>query len=553
MESQSVLLGVDSDRRVLAALQHDLTRRFQADYRIVTADTPEAALAELDADADVAVVIAGQWLTGTTGIDFLAACHQLHPAAKRLLLITYGDFLAGKAAVHAMALGQVDHYVNKPWGNPELELYPTVSELLSQQSRTAVVAGSQPEVVRVVGPQWSPRSHKLRDLLTRNSIPHGFYDVTKPEGRQLLERAGVAPVDQPPGDHPIVLLFDGRVLIDPPNEQLAAVLGVQTRPQSSLYDLTVVGGGPAGLTAAMYAASEGLKTLMLEPEAIGGQAGTTSLIRNYLGFPRGISGRELASRAMEQALVMGAEIVFVQSAVGLEVSGSDRLLNLADGSQARSRAVVIATGVTYRRLDVPGAEDLLGAGVFYGAAVTEAAAMEDQRAFVVGGANSAGQAAVHLSRSSSQVTLLVRGPSLSSQMSAYLINELKRASNISVWLNTVITRVDGRGPLETISLQDFRTGREWTEPAEGLFVLIGADPHSDWLAETVERDIRGFIVTGSDIVHWSLDRPALPQETSTPGVFAAGDVRHGSVKRVASAVGEGAAGIQQVHGYLAAW
>jgi thioredoxin reductase (NADPH) len=377
MESQSVLLGVDSDRRVLAALQHDLTRRFQADYRIVTADTPEAALAELDADADVAVVIAGQWLTGTTGIDFLAACHQLHPAAKRLLLITYGDFLAGKAAVHAMALGQVDHYVNKPWGNPELELYPTVSELLSQQSRTAVVAGSQPEVVRVVGPQWSPRSHKLRDLLTRNSIPHGFYDVTKPEGRQLLERAGVAPVDQPPGDHPIVLLFDGRVLIDPPNEQLAAVLGVQTRPQSSLYDLTVVGGGPAGLTAAMYAASEGLKTLMLEPEAIGGQAGTTSLIRNYLGFPRGISGRELASRAMEQALVMGAEIVFVQSAVGLEVSGSDRLLNLADGSQARSRAVVIATGVTYRRLDVPGAEDLLGAGVFYGAAVTEAAAMED--------------------------------------------------------------------------------------------------------------------------------------------------------------------------------
>jgi thioredoxin reductase (NADPH) len=325
---------------------------------------------------------------------------------------------------------------------------------------------------------------------------------------------------------------------------------VQTRPESSLYDLTVVGGGPAGLTAAMYAASEGLKTLMLEPEAIGGQAGTTSLIRNYRGFPRGISGRELASRAMEQALVMGAEIVFVQSAVGLEVSGSERLLNLADGSQARSRAVVIATGVTYSRLDVPGADDLLGAGVFYGAAVTEAAVMEDQRAFVVGGANSAGQAAVHLARFSSQVTLLVRGPSLSGRMSAYLIDELERASNISVWLNTVITRVDGRGRLETISLQDSKTGREWTEPAGGLFVLIGADPHSDWLADTVERDSRGFLVTGSDIVQWPLDRAPLPQETSTPGVFAAGDVRHGSVKRVASAVGEGAAAIQQVHRYL---
>jgi thioredoxin reductase (NADPH) len=316
MELQSILLAVDSDREALAALDHDLTRRFAGDYRIVTAETPEAALAELDADDEIAVVIAGQWLIGTTGTDFLSVCHQLHPAAKRLLLITNGDFPGGQAAVRAMALGLLDDYVNKPWGNPELELYPTVSELLSQRSRSAVVAGSQPEIVRIVGPQWSSRSHQLRDVLSRNSIPHGFYDVTKPEGRQLLERAGVATVDLPPGDHLIVLLFDGRVLIDPPNAQIAQVLGVQTRPESSLYDLTVVGAGPAGLTAAMYAASEGLKTLLLEPEAIGGQAGTTSLIRNYLGFPHGISGRELASRAMEQALVMGAEIVFVQSRWG---------------------------------------------------------------------------------------------------------------------------------------------------------------------------------------------------------------------------------------------
>jgi len=546
MGSESVLLAVDSDHDVLGTLERDLTRRFAADYRIVTADHSQAALAELDVDDDVALVIAGQWLTGTTGIDVLSACHQRYPAAKRLLLITYGDFLGGQAAVRAMALGQVDHYVNKPWGNPELALYPTVSELLSQRSRSSAVAGSQPEVVRIVGPQWSARSHQLRDLLTRNSIPHGFYDVSKPEGRQLLEQAGVAPVDQP-----VVLLFDGRVLVDPANEHIAEVLGVQTRPERSLYDLTVVGGGPAGLTAAMYAASEGLKTLIVEPEAVGGQAGTTSLIRNYLGFPRGISGRELASRAMEQALVMGAEIVFVQSAVGLGASGCERLLQLADGSQARSRAVVIATGVTYRHLDVAGADELLGAGVFYGAAVTEAAAMEGQRAFVVGGANSAGQAAVHLARSASRVTLLVRGPSLSERMSAYLINELKRTSNISIWLNTVITRVEGRGRLEAIWLKNSVTGRERSESADGLFVLIGADPHSDWLADTVERDSRGFLVTGSDVIHWPLQRPPLPQETSMPGVFAAGDVRQGSVKRVASAVGEGAAAILQVHRYLA--
>jgi thioredoxin reductase (NADPH) len=541
---QPVLLGVESDRDILTALQRDFTRRFASDYRIVIAETPEVALAQLDAGDQIAVVIAGQWLTDVSGIEFLSACHQLHPAAKRLLLITYGDFLGSRAAVRAMALGQVDHYVNKPWGNPEVDLYPTVSELLSQWSRT--VAGSHPEVVRIVGPRWSPRAHQLRDLLTRNSIPHGFYDADKPEGRGLLEQAGVAHVEQP-----AVLLFDGRILIDPPNEQIAEVLGVQTRAESTLYDLAVVGGGPAGLTTAMYAASEGLKTLVLEPEAVGGQAGTTSLIRNYLGFPRGISGRELASRAMEQALVMGAEIVFVQPAVGLEISGWERLLSLADGNQARSRAVVIATGVRYRRLDVPGADELLGAGVFYGAAVTEAAALEGQRAFVIGGANSAGQAAVHLARFASHVTLLVRGPSLSVGMSTYLIHEIQRASNIRIWHNSTVTGVHGHGRLEAISVSHSATDSEQIEPADGLFVLIGADPHSDWLANTVECDSKGFLLTGQDLSHWPLDRPPLSQETSAPGVFAAGDVRHGSVKRVASAVGEGASAVQQVHHYLA--
>jgi thioredoxin reductase (NADPH) len=544
--AQPVLMAVDHDRDILTTMQRDLSRRFAADYRIVTADTPDAVLADLDADDHVAVVIASQWLTDTTGVDFLSVCHQLYPDAKRLLLVSHGDYVAGTAAVRAIALGQLDQALNKPWGDPELELYPAVSELLSQQRRNAVVAGTRPEVVRIVGPQWSARSHQLRDLLTRNSVLHGFYDVATPEGRQLLERAGVAP-----GDHPVVLLFDGRVLVDPQNELLAEALGVQTKPASSRYDLAVVGGGPAGLTAAMYAASEGLTTALLEREAVGGQAGTTSLIRNYLGFPRGISGRELASRAVEQALVMGAELVFVRSVVGLETRGEDRLLILADGNQACSRTVVIATGVTYRRLNVPGVDELLGAGVFYGAAVTEATALEGKRAFVVGGANSAGQAAIHLARFVSHVTLLVRGPALSERMSAYLINELERASNISVWLNTTVTRVQGRGRLEAIQVRD-STGQERTEPADGLFVLIGADPHSDWLADSVERDSQGFLLTDSDLAHWPTDRPPLPQETSTPGVFAAGDIRHGSVKRVASAVGEGASAIQQVHRYLAA-
>ena len=545
--AQPVLLAVDNDPDIITALRRDLTRRFATDYRIVTAKTPEAALAELDVDDQVAVALAGQWLTDTTGVDFLSACHQLYPAAKRVLLITHGDYAGGTAAVRAISLGQLDQGLNKPWGDPELELYPAVSDLLSQRRRATVAAGSQPEVARIVGPQWSARSHQLRDLLSRNNIVHGFYDVAKPEGRQLLEQAGVTS-----GDRPIVLLIGGQVLVDPPNERLAEALGVQTKPARSRYDVAVVGGGPAGLTAAMYAASEGLATLLLEREAVGGQAGTTSLIRNYLGFPRGISGRELTARAVEQALVMGTEMVFTRSAVGLEARDEDRLLTLADGNQAISRTVVIASGVTYRRLDVPGVEELLGAGVFYGAAVTEATAMEGQRAFVVGGANSAGQAAVHLARFASHVTLLVRGPSLSAHMSAYLINELERASNVSVWPNTTVIGVYGQGRLEAIAVRDSTTGQTCTEPAAALFVLIGADPHSDWLAHIVERDPQGFLITDLDVVNWPLDRPPLSQETSTPGVFAAGDVRHGSVKRVASAVGEGASAVQQVHRYLAA-
>jgi thioredoxin reductase (NADPH) len=549
--AKPTLVVVTDDPGTLTAATQALERRFGADYQVVAADAPAAALTALgQAGEQVALLLAGQWLEGMTGIEFLCRAHELHPAAKRVLLIPFGDVAAGVAGLQAMALGQLDHWLNTPWGAPELQLYPEVSELLGQWARATARAGSRSEWVRVVGPRWSARSHELRDLLGRNNIPHGFYDAREEDGRRLLAQAGLEATDQP-----VVLLSDGRVLVDPPTERLAQALGAQTRPGPGRYDLAVVGAGPAGLAAATYAASEGLRTLLLEREAIGGQAGTTSLIRNYLGFPRGISGGDLAARATEQAVVFGAELVYTQPATSLRSNGADRVL--ANSTQAVSRTVVVATGVSYRRLPVPGLEELLGAGVFYGAAVTEAKAVQGQRVLVVGGANSAGQAAVHLARHAEQVTLLVRGGSLADGMSAYLVEELQRAGNVAVRLRTEVTAVEGAGRLEAVTVRDGVTEATETLPAAALFILIGAEPHTDWLASAVERDERGFVLTGRDLLRagrppqgWPLDRPPLLLETSLPGVFAAGDVRHGSVKRVASAVGEGAIAIQLVHQYL---
>ena len=551
--AKPTLVVVTDDPGTLTAATQALERRFGADYQVVAADAPAAALTALgQAGEQVALLLAGQWLEGMTGIEFLCRAHELHPAAKRVLLIPFGDVAAGVAGLQAMALGQLDHWLNTPWGAPELQLYPEVSELLGQWARATARAGSRSEWVRVVGPRWSARSHELRDLLGRNNIPHGFYDAREEDGRRRLAQAGLEATDQP-----VVLLSDGRVLVDPPTERLAQALGAQTRPGPGRYDLAVVGAGPAGLAAATYAASEGLRTLLLEREAIGGQAGTTSLIRNYLGFPRGISGGDLAARATEQAVVFGAELVYTQPATSLRSNGADRVLTLANSTQAVSRTVVVATGVSYRRLPVPGLEELLGAGVFYGAAVTEAKAVQGQRVLVVGGANSAGQAAVHLARHAEQVTLLVRGGSLADGMSAYLVEELQRAGNVAVRLRTEVTAVEGAGRLEAVTVRDGVTEATETLPAAALFILIGAEPHTDWLASAVERDERGFVLTGRDLLRagrppqgWPLDRPPLLLETSLPGVFAAGDVRHGSVKRVASAVGEGAIAIQLVHQYL---
>jgi thioredoxin reductase (NADPH) len=470
-----------------------------------------------------------------------------------VLLCPYGDVATGLAALQAVSLGQLDHWLNTPFGPPELRLYPAVAKLLGRWARETAGAGSLPEPVRLVGPRLSPRTHALRDLLSRNNIPHGFYQTESDDGRRLLASAGLGPIGRP-----VVLLTDGRVLVDPPNERLAQALGAETRPAAGRYDVAVVGAGPAGLAAAVYATSEGLATLLLEREAVGGQAGTTSLIRNYLGFPRGISGKELAARANEQAQMFGAELVYAQPATGLRADGPDRVLALADGSQAVSRSVVLATGVSYRRLPVPGLEDLVGRGVFYGAAVTEAQAMAGQPVLVVGGANAAGQAAVHLARYASQVTLLVRGPSLAEGMSAYLRGELERTANITVLTRTEVTAVHGTGRLEAVTVADRAGGRARTLPAPALFILIGAEPHTDWLAAAVRRDRLGFVLTGRDLggvggsaPAWPLARPPLLLETSLPGVFAAGDVRHGSVKRVASAVGEGAIAVQLIHQYLA--
>jgi thioredoxin reductase (NADPH) len=432
----------------------------------------------------------------------------------------------------------------KGWASPEEWLYPDVQEALSRWSRA-----NRPrhEVVRLVGEQWSQRSHELRDLLTRNAVQNGFVDVHSDEGRELLTEHGLNG-----SELPVAVLFDGRVLVDPSNVELAAALGGRTKPDTKPYDLVIVGAGPAGLAAAVYGASEGLRTVAFEPEALGGQAGTSSMIRNYLGFPRGLSGKQLTARAYEQARLLGAEFIFMLRATGLEVQGDQRVVHLSDGSEAIGSAVVIATGVSYRRLGIPSLDDLLGAGVFYGAAVTEARAVSGLRVYVIGAGNSAGQGAVHLARYAESVTMVCRGESLEESMSDYLIHEVERLPNIRTLFHTQV--IGGRGVtrLTALELEDIQTGECRKVDASAVFVMIGAVPLTDWLANTLDRDEQGYVRTGEDIdrASWPLDRDPFLLETSLPGVFAVGDVRAGSVKRVASAVGDGSVAIRFVHEYL---
>ena len=551
-----VLLAVDDDPNDLDKIQRELRKRYGADYHVACQTSAEAALKRLEdlksAGEEVAVLLADQWMPGMTGTELLTRAHQLYPSAKRALLYEWGNRTTREPILQAMALGQIDYYVPKPEHSPDEEFHRSIAQFLDEWARDQRPAAM---AVRIVGERWSPRSHELRDILSRSVIPHVFYPVDSEEGRGLLARW-----DMTSARLPVVIVFDRLPLVNPSNAEITdafemiSPFGVNTLPDVRNFDLVIVGAGPAGLAAAVYGASEGLRTVVVERETFGGQAGTSSLIRNYLGFSRGISGSELAWQAYQQAWLFGATFRLARQATGLRRDGDELVVTLSDGTEVAGRAVILATGVSYRRLDVPSLEALVGKGVFYGAAASEAQAMEGREVYVVGGANSAGQAAMHLSRYASRVTMLVRGDSLTRSMSDYLIQEIEAAQNVDVRCHTQVIDGGGEGRLEHLVLENPASGLTETVRAAALFVLIGAAPHTGWLPEEIQRDKRGFVVTGQDLLRdghppqaWPLGRPPLHLETSMPGVFAAGDVRYGSVKRVASAVGSGANAIQSVH------
>jgi thioredoxin reductase (NADPH) len=546
-----VIFVITAERSVLGALETDLERRFGTDCRILSAQDPDRALGELTALAEwheqVALLIADQSLREMTGVAFLERAHALHPLAKRILLVER-DYTAANPIVPAMMLGQIDFHLVKPWF-PEQSLFPAVGEFLADW------AGSREPgftMFRIVGPAGSARAHEIRDLLTRLAMPYVFHAESSEAGRRLLREAG-----RDGSRLPVVLRHDGRVLVEPSDAELIEAIGGGTQLSTDVYDLVIVGAGPAGLTAAVYAASEGLETVVLEQGISGGQAAMSSRIRNFPGFTWGIGGHDLTYRACEQAWLFGANMVFAQQATAFSAHGDERRIRVADGREVAARTVVLATGVTWRRLGTPRLEALIGAGVFYGAAASEARAMRGRHVCVVGGANSAGQAAAHLARHADSVTLLVRGDSLAG-MSQYLANQLLRTPNVTVRLGVEVVDGEGVGRLEAVTLRH-RAGDELELlPTSALFAHIGAEPRTEWLEGSVARDRSGYVLTGADLLRgadprsdWPLARPPLLFETSLPGVFAAGDVRHGSIKRVASAVGEGAVAVQLVHQYLA--
>ena len=507
-------------------------------------------LRELKATGEeVAMVLAEQWMAGMTGVEFLSHTRKYYQSAKRALLVAWGDRTASKPLLQAMELGRIDYYVNKPWGPHDERFHRVIGEFLYDWAKDRL---PKFEAIRVVGEQWTPRSQELRDLLGRNGVLYTFHPAESEEGRELLAQVGLDSTQLP-----VLILFDGQVLVDPSNKEIADACGVTPMLEQWSYDLVVIGAGPAGLAAAVYGASEGLNTLIVEGEAVGGQAGSSSLIRNYLGFPSGVSGAELASRAAEQAWLFGATFVYMRHVTGLRRAGGSLVVSLSCGNEVTARAVIISTGASYRRLGVPSLEAVAGAGVFYGAAVSEAQAVQGQEVYVAGAGNSAGQAAMHLSKYASQVTLLARGDSLAASMSEYLIKEIEASENIEVRFNTQAVDGGGEGRLEHLVLEDSTSGLTETVPAAALFVLIGAEPHTSWLPEDIQRDEKGYVITGKDLSRygyprrgWHVKRLPLLLETSMPGVFAVGDVRHGSVKRVASAVGEGSIAVQMVHEYL---
>jgi thioredoxin reductase (NADPH) len=549
-----IICAISADAAELEKLKRALQRRFGADYEITIHSAPQDALAKLircrEEAREAALILADLHLPEMTGIELLTQAHDSHPEAKRCLFLRYGETEYGASIYQAVTLGQIDDYFMCPWDNPEERLYPMVSHLLGLWSRA-----NRPtfETVRIVGDTLAARSHELIDILTRNSIPYGFYTAESAEGKALLHESGRAW----DGRLPVLVFYNGRRLIDPSNAEIAQTIGAQTDVVPELYDVIIIGAGPAGLSAAVYAASEGLKTVLLEREAFGGQAGTSSLIRNYLGFPKGVSGANLASRASEQAMLFGATLIIAQEAVGLEVGDHAYVVRLASGSAVKGKVVIIATGVSYNRLAIPHLDAFVGTGVFYGAAVTEARAMTGKRVFVVGAGNSAGQAAVYLAGYAEQVTMLVRGASLATTMSNYLVQQIEGLPNIDVRLRTEVVEARGARRLAGLVLRNAETGATEDVSAEALFILIGASPHTHWLPAIIARDTWGYLHTGEDAL--PLQQGAHPPkkertpalfETSLPGVFAIGDVRARSVKRVASAVGEGSIAIRLVFEYL---
>ncbi|HWZ75871.1 MAG TPA: FAD-dependent oxidoreductase [Candidatus Sulfotelmatobacter sp.] len=552
--AKPILLTVDDDPDVLRAIERDLRTQYGAEYRVISSDSPLGALDLLKGlkvrNDGVALLLADQRMPHMDGVGFLQAARQLFPDAKRALLTAYADT---NAAISAINQANIDYFFMKPWDPPTEHLYPQLDDLLDdwQASYRPAFQG-----IRVLGTRWSPRSYELRDFLARSHVPYQWIDVelsaNDPETKLLLEALGPDATELP-----IVLFPDGAKLLNSAPAEVAQKVGFRTRAETSFYDLAIVGGGPAGLAAAVYGASEGLHTVIVEREAPGGQAGMSSRIENYLGFPSGLSGGDLARRAVVQARRFGVEILAPQTVVNMRTEGSYRIIKLADDSEISCHALMIATGVQWRRLEAPGIDRLQGAGVYYGGGTTEALSCKGEIVYVVGGANSAGQAAMNFSKYAERVVILVRGESLSSTMSQYLIDQIKETPNIQLWTHASVAEVHGDTHLEEVSVLCSDTNKVERVPASSMFIFIGALPRTDWLGETVERDDRGFILTGPDLMQggerpkkWTLDRDPFLLETNVPGVFAVGDVRHGSVKRVASGVGEGSVAVQFIHQYL---
>jgi thioredoxin reductase (NADPH) len=548
--AKPALLTVDDDPAVSRSVARDLRRRYGEEYRIVRADSGDEAmdaLRELKLRGDqVAVLLADYRMPQMNGIEFLEQAMDLFPLARRVLLTAYADT---DAAIEAINVVDLDHYLLKPWNPPEEKLYPVVDALLDAWIATP----DRPVTdVRLVGHRWSARSTALRDFLARNMVPYRWYLADEPEGARLLAAAGVDAADVP-----VVVTTEGKTLVRPSESELASHVGLTTTPAADFYDLIVVGGGPAGLGAAVYGASEGLRTVLVERLATGGQAGQSSRIENYLGFPDGVSGAQLTDRARRQAARFGAEVLTARDVTGLQARGTTRVVQLDNGSEIAAHTVILATGVSYRLLEAPGCTELAGRGVFYGATATEGTRCQDTDVYLVGAANSAGQAAVYFSRYARTVHLVVRGSGLEASMSAYLIEQVRAIPNIEVHPCTEVVQAAGGEHLEQLTLRHTASGEERMVDASWLFVFIGALPRTEWLEGVVERDRRGFVLTGPDLVGsgrhprgWDLDRDPYHLESSVPGVFVAGDVRADSVKRVASAVGEGAMAVTLVHRYL---